>query len=62
MLLTCCLYNGTEVDQLVAFFTVHEVGKPLGPGILKVDENLNQLDVVLELWVHNLNVLLVLFE
>ncbi len=35
VLLSCGLDHAGEVNQLVALLVVHEVGQPLGPGILK---------------------------
>ena len=52
----------TEVDQLMAFLMVHEVGETLRPGVLEFYEDFYELDVVLELRVYHLDVLLVLFQ
>ena len=46
----------------MAFLVVHEVGQALCPGVLKLHEDLDQLDVVLELGIDDLNILLVLLE
>jgi len=49
-----------EVQQLVQFLRVQEVGQALAPTVFELDENLDKFDVVFQLRVHHLDVLLVL--
>ena len=42
-----CFDHLTEVEQLVAFLCVKEVGEALTPRVFKFDKNLNELVIVL---------------
>ena len=48
-----------EVEQLVAFFVIDEVGQTLAPTVFEFNENFYKFDVVLELRIDNFNILLV---
>ena len=50
------------MQQLIERLAVEEVGETLGPAILEFDQNLDQLGVVLELWIDYFNVLVVLTQ
>jgi hypothetical protein len=62
VLVSSCLYHLREVHQLDAFLFVDEVGQALRPCVLKLYQNFNKLYVVLQLWIHHLNVLFVFSE
>ena len=62
VLLSGSFYHWGEMDQLVALLMVHEIGQALCPRILKFEKNIDKLYVVFQLWIYNLNILLIFFE
>ena len=62
MLLCCCLNYLTEVQKLVALFAIEEIRQALAPAIFEFNEYLDELVVILQLWVDYLDVLLVFTE
>lgn len=50
------------MEQLIALLAVKEVSQTLTPTILELNEDLNQFDVVLQLRVHDFDVLVVLAQ
>lgn len=59
MFLGSGLYHLTEVQKLVHFLGVKEVGEPLTPRVLEFNQDLHELIVVLKLRVYYFDVLLV---
>ena len=62
VLFSCRLNYLREMQKLIERLAVEEVGETLGPAILEFDQNLDQLGVVLELWIDHFNVLVVLTQ
>lgn len=56
------LHHLRKVEQLAQLSVVHEVGEALRPRVFELNEDVHELHVVLELGIHNLNVLLVLSQ
>lgn len=50
------------MNKLVTLFAIHEVRQTLRPRVLKFNQDFYQLYVVLKLWVHHLDVLLILLQ
>lgn len=62
MLLTRRFDHRGEMNELMALLAIHEIGKALGPGVFKFNQDLNEFNVVLQLWVNHLDVLFILLE
>lgn len=62
MLFSSGLDKGGEMDQLVALFVIHKVSQALRPCILKLHQNLNQLDIVFQLWINYFDILFILLK
>lgn len=50
------------MDQLMALFVIHKVSQTLRPSILELHQDLNQLDIVFQLWINDFNILFILLE
>ena len=62
MLLSSCLDNLRKMEQLVESLALQEVRETLTPAIFELHQDFYQLGVVLELWIHHLNILVVLAQ
>ncbi len=51
-----------EMQKLVALFGIEEVGQSLRPGVLILDQDLNELLIIFKLRVNNLDVLVIFSE
>ena len=62
MLLSSCLDHLRKMEQLVECLAFQEVGETLTPTILELHQDFNQLSIVLKLWIHHFNVLVILSQ
>lgn len=60
MLFAGGFYHLGEVQQLVELLRVEEIREALAPGVLELNQNLDQLYVIFELWVYYLYILFIL--
>lgn len=50
------------MDQLVTLLVIHKVRQALRPRILKLHQNLNQLNIVFQLWINHFDILFILLK
>ena len=62
MFLSSRLYYRREMNQLMTFLVVHEVSQTLRPCILKFDQYLDELHIILKLRVDHFDILFVFFK
>jgi hypothetical protein len=62
MLFSSGLDKRGEMDQLMALFMIHEISQTLRPSILELHQNLNQLDIIFQLWINYFDILFILLK
>ena len=50
------------MDQLMALLVIHEISQTLGPSILELHQNFNQLNIVFQLWINYFDILFILLK
>jgi hypothetical protein len=50
------------MDQLMALLVIHEISQTLGPSIFELHQNLNQLNIVFQLWINYFDILFILLK
>ena len=46
----------------MALFAIHEISQALSPSILEFNQYFDKFNIILQLWIHNLYILFILFE
>jgi hypothetical protein len=46
----------------MALFMIHEISQTLRPSILELYQNLNQLNIIFQLWINNFDILFILLK
>lgn len=46
----------------MALFMIHKISQTLCPSILELHQNLNQLDIIFQLWINHFDILFILLK